>query len=254
MKTKKMTRVSFSDNTLIVKLPKNWTELSQKELFEVYNIMGGVDRESVPTFVFQALSGMKVHRHLDGRFGCRFRTNEGKKVDVWISPEDLADQFDALEFLFVPGSDPVRLDKMRGVEAVDARLLGVTFGEYLKLENYFQAFLASRDYDLLSEIAGILYPGGRFEKLNGREKMNVLNWMTQIKGMFSLEFSHFFQPCLGEAPSRSMVDVMNTEIRALTGGDITKESVILDAECRRALTELDFLAKEAEEAKRKSPK
>ena len=40
---------------------------------------------------------------------------------------------------------------------------------------------------------------------------------------------------------------MNAQIRALTGGDITKEAAILQMDCWRALTELDAKAREAEE-------
>lgn len=45
----------------------------------------------------------------------------------------------------------------------------------------------------------------------------------------------------------SMAEVMNNEIRALTGGDISKEDMVLSTDCWRALTELDYKAKEAED-------
>ena len=48
-----------------------------------------------------------------------------------------------------------------------------------------------------------------------------------------------------------MLEIMNNEIRVLTGGDVTKEQAILATDCRRALTELDFKAKEAREFKSK---
>lgn len=44
-----------------------------------------------------------------------------------------------------------------------------------------------------------------------------------------------------------MVGAMNAQIRALTGGDITKEEIIRKADVWRALTELDAKAREAEE-------
>ena len=40
---------------------------------------------------------------------------------------------------------------------------------------------------------------------------------------------------------------MNAEIRALTGGDITKENQVLSMDCWRALTELNEKAREAQE-------
>lgn len=42
-------------------------------------------------------------------------------------------------------------------------------------------------------------------------------------------------------------DSTNAQIRALTGGDITKEAAIRQMDTHRALTELDAKAREAEE-------
>ena len=47
---------------------------------------------------------------------------------------------------------------------------------------------------------------------------------------------------------------MNAQIRALTGGDITKEETIRKANVWRALTELDAKAREAEELNKKLKK
>ena len=47
---------------------------------------------------------------------------------------------------------------------------------------------------------------------------------------------------------------MNAQIRALTDGDITKESAVLEKDCWRALTELDAKAREAEEFRKRYPK
>lgn len=44
---------------------------------------------------------------------------------------------------------------------------------------------------------------------------------------------------------------MDTQLRALTGGDATKEAAVLRLDCWRALTELDATAREAHEFKDK---
>ena len=46
---------------------------------------------------------------------------------------------------------------------------------------------------------------------------------------------------------------MNAQIRALTGGDITKEKAVLAMDTWRALTELDAKARDYEELERKYP-
>lgn len=252
MKTAKTTRVSFSEGKLKIALPSSWEELTQDELTRIYHIKASCFPESVPALAFAALSGMKVLFSRKGVFACRFKVGR-KTFRVWVSPQLLSEQLEPLSFLDEPGAVPVRLDTLRKKCAIDARLLGVPFGTYLKLENLYQGFLASHDTSALSDIAEILYPGGDFHSLKGFEEVNVLNWMVQVKNMFAAEFSNFFRPCAGTSDV-SMLDVMNCEIRALTGGDVTKESIILETDCRRALTELDFLAKEAEESRRRSKK
>jgi hypothetical protein len=49
---------------------------------------------------------------------------------------------------------------------------------------------------------------------------------------------------------QQLQDSMNTQIRALTGGDITKESLVLSMDCWRALVELEAKAKDYDELKK----
>ncbi len=53
----------------------------------------------------------------------------------------------------------------------------------------------------------------------------------------------------GEIPD--MRAVMNAQIRALTGGDVTKEREVLSMDCWRALTELNEKAREQQEFNQK---
>ena len=50
-----------------------------------------------------------------------------------------------------------------------------------------------------------------------------------------------------EGEAFNMLELVNAEIRALTGGDITKEREVLQMDCWRALTELNEKAREAQE-------
>ena len=49
-------------------------------------------------------------------------------------------------------------------------------------------------------------------------------------------------------------EATNAQIRALTGGDITKENQIMNMDTHRALTELDAKAREAEEYRKMAKK
>ncbi len=253
-----MTRVSFSaaDNTLSVKMPQSWTELTQQELCRVYKLMARVSREELPLYVFHAISGMRIVRQLnDGRFLCVFRPHDHKKkVGLQLSPEEFAGMLECLGFLMSPGDIPVRLDTMQKRVAVDAQLHHVTFGDYLHLESHYQGFLSSQSQEAVIAMACILYPGEPFVRLSDDETLNVVNWMVQVKGCFSRMFGNFFRPAQESFEPPSMLEVINNEIRALTGGDPTKEDMILSLDCWRALTELDFKAKEAEEYNRMANK
>lgn len=82
-------------------------------------------------------------------------------------------------------------------------------------------------------------------------------WFASVKANFTRLFPHFFtnipqekSNLLGSANlgvGEELRQAMNAQIRALTGGDITKEAAILQMDCWRALTELDAKAQEAQE-------
>ena len=66
----------------------------------------------------------------------------------------------------------------------------------------------------------------------------------------------FFRQLATDKPAPPIGEVlrtaMNAQIRALTGGDITKEEAVLSMDTWRALTELDAKAKEVEDIKRQT--
>ena len=80
-----------------------------------------------------------------------------------------------------------------------------------------------------------------------------------MKGAFARLYPNFLSSVpddnsnlLGSDPriGEQLRQAMNAQIRALTGGDITKEEQILQMDCHRALTELDAKAREAEEMRK----
>lgn len=249
-----MTLVTFSDGQLSVELPKGWHELSQPELLAVYRLMALFSAKELPFEVFRELTGMELVRINGDKYFVRVQALENDcKVRLFaeVTAMQLASCYEPLAWLSDPGKIPVRLDSVGGVNGVRADLHGLKFGTFLKFENLYQGFLQSRKPQSLCAMAAVLYPGfGRDWELHPWEEINMINWAAQIKAMFTVQFPHLFRQADDEsdAPSAmSMAEVMNNEIRALTGGDISKEDMVLSTDCWRALTELDYKAKEAED-------
>ena len=69
-----------------------------------------------------------------------------------------------------------------------------------------------------------------------------------------MKYFPFLLKPAGEGESSEIPDmraVMNAQIRALTGGDITKEKEVMSMDCWRALTELNEKAREQQEFNQK---
>ena len=96
-----------------------------------------------------------------------------------------------------------------------------------------------------------------FTTLDGVERISVMYWWASLKNYFNAEFKYFFNG-LPDGSSSSLTGeqvkaAMNAQIRALTGGDITKEKEVLAMDTWRALTELDAKARDYQELERKYP-
>lgn len=247
-----MIRATFSakDNKLNLTLPTCWGELSDDELCMVLRCKARNEeawRQRLAVLLH--LTGMKFIRRAGRHWVCSVPTHEQKTRRFNLDPELMPSILENLQWLDEPGGHPVRPDRLRGVTALPATLHGVAFGTYLQCENCYQGILQSQSEDAVAHLASLLYPG-----MNGRlemwEQLGVIQWWAQVKTMFSSQWPNFFKP--GDGGSAAvMVDVMNNQIRALTGGDVTKEEEILHIDTWRALTELDAKAKEADEFNQK---
>lgn len=245
-----MIRVTFSDRTLNVSLPKGWHELSTAELRMVYRYLTVYEPWVAPVAIFCRLAGAKIVREVEGRTLLSFRLGSRLSVQSLVTPGQMASYVEHLNWLSSPGDIPVRLPKIGGNRAVDAQLHGVTFGDYLRIESLYQGYLQSQNADALLRLANVLYRGRHpLASLDEADILNVFNWATQVKAMFATTFKHFFRPTDG-GDTPDMAVVMNAQIRALTGGDVAKEEQILAIDCWRALTELDAKAREAEELRK----
>lgn len=230
-------------------IPKSWQELPDKELRYVFRLLNGsFTITQVKARCLLRWAGMRVLRQEGALFVVRY-----KKQVFAISALQITEAISNLEWLGDFPSYPVRLSRIGFHRAVRADLQNVTFEDFLTLDNLYQGYLQTQKADLLHDMALILYQA-RFIRLTKEEATCIFYWFTSVKRYFASLFTHFFSTASdGEAFSPSykqLQDNVNTQIRALTGGDITKEREVLRMDCWRALTELDAKAKDYDELKK----
>lgn len=240
-----------------ITLPTSWEEIDGNRLAEVLAMLAtGLPAADVKILLSLKWSGLSPVTMAGTDF---IVMKNGMQVRV--PAVCLAGMVHTLDFLDTPPASPARPDTLRGHRAIDAALHGVPFGLYLQLSNYFQLYLqatAAADKDpqdtdraepILRRAACILYEGMQdTEPLTPAEQLTVLHWLTGLFTMMAREHSHLYQGA-GDADTAAATDMreaMLAQIRALTGGDITKEQAVLDADTWTALAELDAKAREAQ--------
>lgn len=216
--------LSFSLN-----LPTCWAELGDDDLRCLQRMTAaGTDIRTIRTHLVLARIPKRLHRRMD--------------------PLQLGVAVQTLAFLDNPPDYPVRPEKMRRKRALPAEFHGVTFSDYLTVENYYQGFLRGQRIDTAAELLACLYPGYRQRKPEPAEILAAVHWMVGLKALFARTFRVLFGPA-DDTGEPDMRQAMDAQIRALTGGDVTKEREVLDTDTWRALTELDAIAREARRIK-----
>ena len=116
----------------------------------VYRAMAGAEGRYDSGILFVLFSGFvkcKVLRREHDEFVLRAKAVNDKGRLRYVlfraTPNQLAELLEPLMFVFEPGQVPVRLESWKGARAVNASLHGVSFGDYLQLENLYQGFLST---------------------------------------------------------------------------------------------------------------
>ena len=239
-------------------VPKGWGELKQDGLRKVLELLcifsdrpDGLLHATMSALLW--FCNIEAVRHTPEGWLCR----EKSTGDVFILADGLlSDMIETLSWMEHPEEMTVRIEDIEGCKAVDIWLRDLPFGKYLQAENYYQAYLQTQDGGNLEKMAYLLYnvPEGKVLKLDGSLLLAVLFWYMAIKKHYSVVFGHFLKPVTDGhdvGTQRSQMELMNAQIRLLTKGDVTKNEAILNVDTWSAMTELDALAHESEEFKRK---
>lgn len=259
-----MTRIDIT-------LPKDWTELSQVQLRFLLSAIDCVNRRNEKR-AFSSQEDYAAFTSGQVQTLCFFRWSGLSVVcpyaDGWLVKSGEQEFFLDLDTVVWAASRlswtaglpefPVRLDTVDGAEAIPADISsGLSFDSWLACETSWQCYQANPDDSFLTQMAAILY-GKEEIKPDATELLGVFYWWAGVKALMSRMFPDFFKRVEGggESAPPSYDDMrrsMDTQIRALTKGDVTKERDVLALDAIRALTELDALAREYEELNRKYP-
>lgn len=257
--------------TLNLQAPTSWSELTQDQLTYLLKAIAVVNRDTIG-HSFRSKEDYSTQVAAQVAIRCLFHWNNVRVVtpyaDAWlldhdgieylVSPGDLAAATSMVSWISRLPEDPVRLDSIDGAVAVSADIEeDLSFDDYLACEALWQVWQTSQTDSLLRDMAAILYRKENIV-LKDFEYLSIFYWWAGLKNMLSGRYPNFFQvspvesaiPHVDELTLRRSMD---SQIRALTKGDITKESTILSLPAIRALTELDALAREYEELNRKYP-
>ena len=245
-------------------MPKGWHELDDLQLRFAYSLIAkefSVDEIKTLAFLKWATPKIKVLGIAAGKNFLCSQKSKDSTLHFQLTGTQIAEMLPSLDWLDALPASPVRFEKLRNHLAVDAEFQGVPFETYIVVENLYQGFLSTQKDALLDEIAAVLYkPTAKVMRLKGykvrltpAERISIFYWVASLKDMFARRFSDFFQPAtaqaenlLGSSPNigKQLQESMDSQIRALTKGDITKEKEILAMDTWRALKELNAQAKE----------
>lgn len=237
-----------------IKLPTSWAELSDKQLLLIFNLFArDLSAAEVKTLCLMKWNRLKVLASLPGH---RFIIKKKGEHEVTLSARQIQQATTVLDFLNSFAPVPVRISRIGRHKAIAADFEKVPFEQYLYVDNLFQGYLNTQQDHLLVQMAQVLY-GSDKVKPTPAHLVGIFYWMAALKQYFAQLFNNFYQPAptdnggsLGDEQTdlfKQLRDSTNAQIRALTGGDITKEATIMKMDTWRALTELDAKAKEAEE-------
>ncbi len=197
------------------------------------------------------LSSLPHHRFLIRRKG---------EPEVALSARQIQQATSVLDFLDTFAPMPVRISHIGEHKAITADFEKVPFEQFLYVENLFQGYLNTQSDELLLQMAQVMYASDHV-KPSQAHLVGIFYWMASLKQYFASLFPNFYKPISNNGSGNllgngqpdifhQLRETTNAMIRALTGGDVTKESAIMKMDTWRALTELDAKAKEAEELRK----
>lgn len=236
-----------------ITLPRTWAELTDTQLYDVYKLIAlNTTFERIKVLCFMRWADIT----LLARDGEECYISHGKTTGT-ITTRLLHAATASLDWLTEPPKTPVRITSIKGHYAIDATLQDAIFPvtnnrfdfeKYLYCDNLYQGYLDRQDNDLLNQMGQLLYDAEELTLTNA-ERISIFYWWTSLKTLFANTFTNFLVPALNAEQPQNLTwqrlqETMNAQIRALTGGDITKRKEVLAMDVWPVMWELDAKAKD----------
>jgi hypothetical protein len=211
-------------------------------------------------YAFVRFTGIKVKHKHSGYWLCEYKNRL-----FTLTPDEVLSFSRQMKWITNSIGEINPLPKMAGYTHVHNRLMEHPFSQYLCCENYYQAYIFTKDLNFLRCLAACFYQSESefndgntlnrakdFEKVPFHVLHTVFLWYYGLKFVLQQSFPHFFQKVEmileDEQPKApNMREQINNIIRALTGGDVTKVKEIYRVETWAALAELNAKALENKE-------
>lgn len=250
--------------TIDITMPKSWLELTAKIYKDVCKAFAAPHLSVLDIKIALMLrwEKMKVVKSEENNHIISIKTG-GTVQLIKLSDDEIYNLSTIMNWLEDLPPVSLRPDMICGRRARDKGLESLTFEQFIILDNTLQGYIATLDNKLLLQIGRILYPDntlfGIFRRFRPKpwQMTAILFWISGAKKLFAKRYPTFFQPTAGKQ-KRLDADIIRrnveTMLRALTKGDITKDRQIRDAPLYAALAELEAIAIESEKLKAKSKK
>lgn len=235
------------------KLPTSWAELKQEDLEYIYRLMAeGMGKDKLRCYFFIRYNAIEVVSKGEDGWNVIY-----KGIPIFIQQWQLLSCLSVLECLGMDMPDAVvNISKLHGCKSVNPYLFdtdddkGLTFEQYMDVDAEYQMYLQDKDVSHVLAMVGLLYPGYNGD-LEQWEIVAVMYWWISLKDFLKKQYSNLFIA----SENTEAIDILaavNGQMRALTGGDVTKENAVNNINVHRALTELDAKALEIQELKERS--
>lgn len=257
MKTNKRIQHSLVANVLNISVPTSWSQLSDSDKMYAFGLLSNRNytKEQLYMLCLVRFAQLRVVSEDDYGWNLSVRVGRFKRKTISLKLWELHFYLKNLSFITDDPEECSPVHEIKKLKAVDSLFRHVPFNDYLAAENFYQGFMFEKTTSHLIGLARILYrkKNGSKTKINFNEKelYACFYWWYSLKSVYSVRFPYFFSRVEStegeEVEMPDMVALVTAEVRALTGGDITKNPQVFLSDTYQALTELNQKAREVAE-------